>query len=225
MTDPLVALQDRLGYQFKDPQLLRTALTHRSRSRSNYERLEFLGDSVLSLIVAEWLYGRFPDLDEGRLSRMRSEVVRRESLAALARRLGLTESLMLGEGELKSGGFNRDSILSDAMEGVIGAIYRDGGFEPVRATILQHLTPVLVELHPEQAYKDPKSRLQEHLQGLGRPVPVYTIVHIQGEPHQQVFDVACSVEGMEEAFTGTGTSRRAAEQEAARKAYQALLVP
>jgi ribonuclease-3 len=215
-------LQRRLQLQFGDPELLRTALTHRSKSKGNYERLEFLGDSVLGLIAAEYLYQRFPDITEGKLSRMRSTVVRRETLAEVARDIGLAEALILGEGELTSGGFNRDSILADSLEALIGAIYLDAGLDGAREFIFAQFVSHLSQLSPETVYKDPKSKLQEYLQGQGRDVPTYNIVAVSGEAHRQVFEVACHVDGEAVSFRARGTSRRSAEQAAAKQAYLAL---
>lgn len=216
------ALQSRLACEFRDPGLLERALTHRSSGPQNNERLEFLGDSILGFIVAEWLFQRFPDVAEGKLSRMRSAVVRREKLAEIARTLGLQQDLILGEGELKSGGFNRDSILADAMEGIIGAVYLDSGLDSARQLVLRHFDATLIALTSESVYKDPKSRLQEYLQQQNLPVPSYEIVSVEGEPHQQMFQVACFVQGHEAPFLAAGSSRRGAEQSAAAKAFTIL---
>lgn len=215
-------LLEALGVAFSDPGLLERALTHRSRGHRNYERLEFLGDSVLGFVVAENLYHRFPGVPEGKLSRMRSHVVRKETLARIARDLCLQEFMHLGEGELKSGGFNRDSTLSDCLEGIIGAVYLDQGLEATRAFIERHFDDVLGPLAVDTVYKDSKSRLQEYLQQRGEPVPSYDIVSVQGEPHDQVFEVACRVSMSPEPYTGVGSSRRSAEQRAARQALESL---
>lgn len=215
-------LQKGLGLEFSDAGLLERALTHRSRSHDNYERLEFLGDSVLGFVVADELYGRFPDLPEGKLSRMRSYVVRKETLARIARGLSLQDHLKLGEGELKSGGFNRDSILSDCLEAILGAVYLDRGLDGARAFIKRHFEEVLGSLDADTIYKDSKSRLQEFLQQRGEPVPSYDIVSIKGEPHDQEFEVACHVSVCSEPYTGVGSSRRSAEQRAAKEALDSL---
>ncbi len=212
----------RIDYRFDKPQLLTKALTHRSRSVANYERLEFLGDSILGFIVAEWLYYRFPELTEGKLSRMRAAIVRKDTLARVARDLELGAALILGEGELKSGGQERDSILADALEAIIGAIYLDGGLRPCKEFILRVFGGDLDELRTDTAYKDAKSKLQEHLQKYGLPIPNYLIVNVCGEPHCQVFEVECRIDGVEQTFTASGTSRRSAEQSAAEKAIVAL---
>lgn len=215
-------IYSRVHYRFTKPQLLKQALTHRSRSAANYERLEFLGDSILGFIVAEWLYYRFPELTEGKLSRMRAAIVRKDTLAQVARSLELGQALILGEGELKSGGHERDSILADALEAIIGAIFLDGGLSPCKEFVLNVFGPDLDKLRPDTAYKDAKSRLQEYLQKQGLPVPDYLIVNVSGEPHCQVFEVECRIEGIQQTFSATGTSRRNAEQSAAKKAIFAL---
>jgi len=218
----IAELQRKLSYEFKDTNLLTRALTHRSKGPDNNERLEFLGDSILGFLVAEWLYDRFPDVAEGKLSRMRSIVVRKQTLAAHARNLEFPGFLILGEGEQKSGGFNRDSILADALEALIGAVYLDSGIEQARRVVLSRFGTTLRSLSPDGAYKDPKSRLQEFLQQRSLPVPDYEVVSIQGEPHRQVFEVACKVRGCDEAFVATGGSRRDAEQSAAEQAFVTL---
>jgi len=215
-------LQRKLSYEFEDTNLLTRALTHRSKGPDNNERLEFLGDSILGFLVAEWLYDRFPDVAEGKLSRMRSIVVRKQTLAAHARNLEVPKFLILGEGEQKSGGFNRDSILADALEALIGAVYLDSGIEQAKRVVIGRFGATLASLSPDGAYKDPKSRLQEFLQQRSLPVPVYQVVSIEGEPHRQVFEVACKVEGCDESFLATGGSRRDAEQSAAEQAFVRL---
>ena len=216
-------LERALDLKFTNPGLLEQALTHRSRSQVNYERLEFLGDSVLGFVVAEDLYHRFPDIPEGNLSRMRSYVVRKETLARIARAMALQELLQLGEGELKSGGFNRDSILADSLEAIIGAVYLDQGLAAARSFIQRFFEEVLGSLTLDTVYKDAKSRLQEYLQQRGEPVPNYEIVSVSGEPHDQTFEVACLVSLAPEPFRGIGASRRSAEQRAAKRALDALL--
>lgn len=215
-------LEKAFDLRFSNPGLLEQALTHRSRSHRNYERLEFLGDSVLGFVVAEDLYYRFPGSSEGKLSRMRSYVVRQETLAWIARDMALQELLQLGEGELKSGGFNRDSILSDCLEAIIGAVYLDQGMDTARSFIHRFFEDVLASLTVDTVYKDPKSRLQEHLQQRGEPVPEYEVVSVTGEPHDQTFEVACCVSLAPEPFRGAGASRRSAEQRAAQRALDYL---
>jgi ribonuclease-3 len=215
-------LTKRLGYVFRDATLLARALTHRSRSSQNYERLEFLGDSVLSFVIADVLYDRFPQLSEGELTRLRATLVRRETLASLARELDLGDCLELGSGELKSGGFDRDSILADALEAVIGAIYKDGGTEAVRDVVLRRYAPILSNIDPRSILKDPKTRLQEFLQSRSLATPTYTVLDVSGEPHQQHFVVECRVPGLDEAVRGEGSSRRYAEQAAATRACELL---
>lgn len=215
-------LEKAFDLRFLNPKLLERALTHRSRSHENYERLEFLGDSVLGFVVAEELYLRFPATPEGKLSRMRSYVVRKETLARIARSMSLQEYLQLGEGELKSGGFNRDSILADGLEAVIGAVYLDRGLDAAKSFIHRSFDQVLTSLTVDTVYKDSKSRLQEYLQQRGEPVPVYDIVSIGGEPHNQTFKVACRVSLSAEPYMGVGSSRRGAEQRAAKLAFESL---
>ncbi len=218
----LNALHDRLGYRFQDPRLLKQALTHRSVGSVNNERLEFLGDAILNLVIAEALYRRFPHIDEGRLSRLRANLVKGETLAAAARRIELGESLLLGPGELKSGGFRRDSILAGALEAVIGAVYLDGGLEAARTLIHRLLAEELERVSPEGPIKDAKTRLQEYLQGRRLPLPTYSVTAVEGHAHDQVFEVSCRVSVLEEAVVGRGSSRRRAEQQAAQCALQRL---
>lgn len=213
----------RLAYDFTDPGLLERALTHRSKSGCNYERLEFLGDSVLNLVVSAELYERYPDLAEGDLTRLRAVLVRQQTLAELARGLALGDCLGLGGGELKSGGYDRDSILADTLEAVFGAVYRDGGLASATRVILALYEKTLTTLDPRAVPKDPKTRLQEHLQKFGAPLPSYHILEVTGEPHNQRFVVECRVEGLAEAVRGEGASRRRAEQQAAATAYERLV--
>jgi ribonuclease III len=215
-------LTKRLGYVFRDGALLARALTHRSRSSQNYERLEFLGDSILSFVIADVLYDRFPQLSEGELTRLRATLVRRETLATLARELDLGDCLELGSGELKSGGFDRDSILADGLEAVFGAVYKDGGIETVREVVLRLYQPTLNSIDPNSILKDPKTRLQEFLQRKSLATPTYTVLEVSGEPHQQHFVVECRVPGLTEAVRGEGNSRRYAEQAAATCACELL---
>lgn len=222
MSDAEQRLQRRLGYEFEDSELLDRALTHRSVGAHNNERLEFLGDAILGFVVAELLYQAEPDAHEGRLTRLRAHLVRRETLAAIARELQMGEILRLGPGELKSGGRGRDSILADAFEAVIGAIYLDSGMAACRDVLTGLYAQRLAEAAREVGLKDAKTRLQEMLQGRGRPLPRYTVIKREGAAHDQSFTVECQVEGMAHAVTGSGPSRRKAEQEAARRALEEL---
>lgn len=212
MSDELLAI---LEYQFKEPKLLKTALTHRSKGGEHNERLEFLGDSVVNFVIAEILYHQFPKAAEGELSRWRATLVNRDALAVLAKQLNLGKYLFLGPGELRSGGHERDSILSCAMEAIIGAIYLDGGFTVACKHIAKWYESLLNQLSSAASHKDPKTLLQEHLQSLRLPLPIYHVEMTTGEAHQQLFTVSCKVEGMTEKSYGKGTSRRRAEQEAA----------
>ena len=211
-----------LGYRFRDPALLEAALTHRSASRTNYERLEFLGDSVLNFVVALLAFRAFPDAPEGDLSRFRAALVSAPSLAAVAGSLELGEQLRLGSGELKSGGFRRDSILADALEAIIGAIYLDGGLEAASDTVARLLGGKLADLPSAETLKDPKTRLQEQLQSRGLAIPRYALEEIGGEPHEQWFVASCEAPALGLRFVGRGSSRRRAEQEAAQKVLDAL---
>lgn len=211
-------LCEALGYQFREPRLLEEALTHRSSAGRNNERLEFLGDSILNFVIADELYNTHPQASEGELSRLRASLVRRDTLADLARGLALGEFLRLGSGELKSGGFRRASILSDALEAIFGAVYLDGGFVTCRRLILNLYQIRLAKLPAGGELKDPKTRLQEYLQARQLALPVYSILEIAGEAHAQHFTVECSLESVR--TVAVGTSRRQAEQEAARKALE-----
>jgi len=204
-----------IPYRFSDPFLLNEALTHRSHSSSNYERLEFLGDSILNFVIADRLFELRPDDNEGSLSRLRSRVVRGETLARVARRLKLGDHLRMGEGELKSGGYLRDSILADALEAILGAIYLDAGFDTAARVIRDIFESVVVDLPDAETLKDPKTRLQEWLQGRGRPLPVYELVREEGAEHAKKFHVSCRLDDAALSATCTGTSRRKAEQAAA----------
>ena len=213
---------DRLGHRFGDPDLLRRALTHRSAGSKNNERLEFLGDSLVNLIVAEALFQRWPRCDEGELTRARAALVREGSLAEVARALQLGDRLELGPGELKSGGFRRDSILADALEAVIGAIYLDAGFEACRSTVLEWLEPHIAALPAGKTAKDAKTRLQEWLQARQQSLPEYRLVSAEGEDHDKTFNVVCVMDGSGVEAPGTGPSRRQAEQAAAQAALELL---
>lgn len=215
-------LTSKLGYTFKETELLNLALTHRSANGKHNERLEFLGDSILSFVIADELYRRFPKVNEGDMSRMRATLVRGNTLAELGREFDLGDYLKLGPGELKSGGFRRDSILADAVEAIIGAIYLDSDLETARSIVLEWYHGRLEEIKPGASQKDPKTRLQEFLQGRRKPLPVYTVTNIKGEAHNQEFTVACEVAGMDTPVIGKGTSRRKAEQAAAETALEQL---
>ena len=211
------ALEQRLGHRFADRSLLERALTHRSRGAENNERLEFLGDGVLGCAVAEELYRRFPDLSEGKLTRLRASVVREEALAQLATALGLGELLHRGEGEISNASAPQQSMLADAMEAVFGAVFVDGGYEAARKAVLLALGERIAELDPERVAKDPKTQLQELLQGAHRPLPEYRVRAVQGEAHRQSFEVECMLPDSGVRATGTGGSRQKAEQEAAQE--------
>lgn len=215
-------LTKRLGVVFRDAALLARALTHRSHGSQNYERLEFLGDSILGFVIADALYDRFPQLSEGELTRLRATLVRRETLAGLARDLNLGDCLELGSGELKSGGFDRDSILADALEAVFGAVCKDRDFAAARDVVLRLYLPLLNRVDPHSILKDPKTRLQEFLQKQSLDTPVYNVLEVRGEAHLQFFVVECRVPGLAEAIRGEGGSRRHAEQAAAARACEIL---
>jgi ribonuclease-3 len=216
----LEAVQLCIGYEFKDGMLLRRALTHRSYSAAHNERLEFLGDSVVNCAIALALYQKFPQLPEGELSRLRASLVSQPALAALAEQMALGTHLALGEGELKSGGAQRPSILSDTLEAVLGAVLLDGGFEAARQVVDSVFKASLAAISPQSAGKDAKTRLQELLQRKRQPLPQYAVTAIRGEAHEQEFEVECVIAPLNIRCTGRGSSRRRAEQEAARLAYE-----
>ena len=209
-----------IGHRYNQPELLRRALTHRSHGASNNERLEFLGDSVVNCAVALELYHKFPELTEGELSRLRANLVNQQSLAAVARRFDFGAQLKLGEGEVRSGGSRRPSILADAVEAVIGAAFLDAGFEAARRVVRTLLGDEIDAIDPALSGKDPKTLLQEHLQGRRMALPQYAVVATRGEAHEQLFEVECVVPELNIRSLGAGTSRRSAEQEAARQAYE-----
>jgi ribonuclease-3 len=211
----LAELERRLGHPFANPELARQALTHRSYGTPHNERLEFLGDSLLNCAVATLLYERFPRLPEGDLSRLRATLVNQGSLSEVAAKLGLGDMLRLGEGELKSGGFRRPSILADALEALLGAIYLDSGFDAVRAVVERLVGERLDNREGVAVSKDPKTALQEHLQGRKLALPRYSVQRTEGEAHEQIFTVECRVDDLGIAASGQGPSRRAAEQAAA----------
>lgn len=215
-------LYDSIGHVFRDREVLRLALSHCSAGKANNERLEFLGDSILGFLIGEELFRRFPQAREGELSRLRAVLVQKSTLAAIARELGLGEFLILGSGELKSGGANRESILGDAMEAVICALYLDAGLELCRARVLEWFAPRLAALDPVESAKDPKTRLQEHLQARRQTLPVYEVQKVSGKDHAQLFVVSCKAAGLPEPVIGRGGSRREAEQQAAELVLKAL---
>jgi ribonuclease-3 len=212
MANNIGQLQKRLGYQFRDPDLLILALSHRSVASKNNERLEFLGDAILGLVVTDFLYREFPDAREGDLSRMRSHIVRGESLAEAAKQLALGPDLLLGSGEMKSGGHRRDSILGDTVEALIGAIYLDGGIEAAREIVVAWFKSFLDSALQTQPVKDAKTALQEWLQHRNKPLPDYQLIGTGGEAHSRLFTVSCQISAVETTMTATATSRRRAEQ-------------
>jgi ribonuclease-3 len=205
-------LQDRLQYQFSDQTLLTLALSHRSCGSKNNERLEFLGDAVLGLTVSNFLFQRFPEAREGDLSRIRSQIVRAESLAEVARSLDLGPELLLGQGEMKSGGHRRDSILGDTVEALIGAIYLDKGMSAAEQSVVNWFADKLNAVTLDTPVKDPKTALQEWLQARGKPLPEYVVVKTQGEDHSRLFTISCKIANIESAAEATASSRRKAEQ-------------
>jgi len=217
---PIASLCASLDYHFRQPELLEEALTHRSASARNNERLEFLGDALLNVVIAEYLFRHYSKASEGELSRLRASLVKGETLAELARGLKLGDWLRLGPGELKSGGFRRESILSDTLEAVFGAIYLDDGLEACRSAILHLYRDHLARLASASELKDPKTRLQEYLQARQRALPIYNVLEIRGEPHAQSFIVECVVAELR--AVALGSSRRKAEQEAARQLLEQI---
>ncbi len=212
-----------IHYTFQDASLMMMALTHRSFNAQHNERLEFLGDSILSFIVAQELYQRFPKIDEGDLSRLRAQLVKESSLSSIATSMGLGDFIQLGEGELKSAGWRRPSILADTLEAMIGAIYLDAGIEPAHQFVLRFFEKQLNEIDPKLIQKDAKTLLQELLQSQKSDLPIYTVVSIEGEAHSQSFTIECIIKKSNIKTQGIGQSRRIAEQEAASKAYQLML--
>ncbi|WP_175807548.1 ribonuclease III [Burkholderia cenocepacia] len=220
---PSSQLESRLRYEFRNAELLRQALTHRSHSATHNERLEFLGDSVLNCAVAALLFQRFGKLDEGDLSRVRANLVKQQSLYEIAQALNISDGLRLGEGELRSGGFRRPSILADAFEAIIGAVFLDGGFEAAQGVIKRLYIPILDHIDPRTLGKDAKTLLQEYLQGHKIALPTYTVVATHGAAHNQQFEVECTVPKLDVKVSGSGASRRAAEQAAAKKALDEVM--
>lgn len=218
----VILLQNRLGHTFKDATLLQQALTHRSHSTLHNERLEFLGDSILNCVVASLLFDRYTKIDEGDLSRVRANLVKQQSLYEIAQRLELSQFLRLGEGELKSGGFRRPSILADTLEALFGAIFLDAGFDVARDAIRALYIPILDTVDPKTLGKDAKTLLQEYLQGKKIALPQYNVVATHGAAHNQEFEIECLVPKLEIQVFGTGGSRRAGEQAAAKLALEAV---
>ena len=216
------ALCKQLGHVFAQPQLLQRALTHRSYAPEHNERLEFLGDSVLGCVIAKYLYDNYPQLSEGELSRLRSNLVKEDTLVTLAQQLDLGNHLRLGEGERKSGGFRRPSILADAVESLLGAALLDGGFAAAEKVILGLFVPYLEKVDIQTLGKDAKTLLQEYLQGRHIPLPGYSVIATQGQAHAQSFQVECVIPALKISTRGEGSSRRNAEQQAAQAAYQQL---
>ena len=221
ITDP--ALRTFAGHAFTEPALLVQALTHRSAGSPHNERLEFLGDALINQFIAETLYRHWPKADEGALTRARAELVRESALAGIARHLEIGKQLVLGSGEMKTGGHRRDSILADALEALVAAIYLDAGFEPCRAVVLPWFADMIAALPPpNKVGKDAKTRWQEWLQGRQLPLPVYALLHEGGESHARVFRVSCTLAEPVQSTEGEGSSRRAAEQQAAEAALKEL---
>lgn len=216
----LAALEERLGYRFATRALLEQAVTHRSHGAVHNERLEFLGDAVLNCTIAQLLFAKYARLNEGDLSRLRANLVKQSSLADIGETLGLAEFMRLGEGEMKSGGFRRPSILADTVEAIFGAVMVDGGFEPAREAISRQFEPILKHVDPKTLGKDSKTLLQEYLQGKRLPLPLYSVVETRGAAHNQEFEVECAIPKLEISVRGTGRSRRAAEQNAAKLAFE-----
>ncbi len=221
--DELLTWVERsFGYVFLQPALCRSALTHRSAGTDHNERLEFLGDSILNCCVARLLYDAHPEADEGALSRLRASLVSGETLAQVAGELGVGEHVRLGSGELKTGGFRRASILADALEAILGAIFLDGGFDAAAAVVARIIGPRLLDLPAADTLKDPKTRLQEALQAHGLALPTYTLTAAAGDPHAQTFTVSCEVPVFGLAAVGEAGSRRRAEQLSAAKLLDLL---
>lgn len=222
MNDALNRFQERLNYQFSDIELLRHALKHRSAGSKHNERLEFLGDSLVNLFAAESLYHKHPEAPEGDLSSMRSHLVRKESLAEIARSLHLEEVIELGQSALSSGGHRRDSILADAVEAIIAAVYLDGGWQAATDVTAKMMSIPALAIDSVEAVRDSKSLLQEKLQGRGLPIPTYETTSVDGPGHARQFSVSCNISGFDDAFEGQGSNRRTAEQLAAQSALAAI---
>ena len=221
-TKDLKILEKSIKYKFKDIALLELAMTHRSHSGKNNERLEFLGDSILNFILADLLFKKFSDLDEGDLSRLRSQLVKEEPLSKLGNGLNIGDFLNLGVGELKSSGWRRPSILADAFEALIGAIFIDGGMKSAYKFVDDSFADLIDNINPKEIHKDPKTILQEFLQAQKVPLPAYEVIHVEGEAHDQLFSVSCSVAKFDVKAEGGGRSRKIAEQEAAKEAMATI---
>ena len=221
-SDNISGLQKKLGYTFRDERLITTALTHRSFDKNHNERLEYLGDSILGFIIAEALYHHFPDQPEGVLTRFRASLVKRETLARVARSLELGDHILLGTGEKRSGGWRRDSILSNTLEAIIGAIYLDSDIPTCKSFVLNLFQEHINDMSPEQQSKDPKTELQEYLQARKMDLPDYKVVAEEGEAHNRRFTVECRVDALDSTITAQGKSKRAAEQAVARKVLEVL---
>ena len=221
-TKELKILEKSIKYKFKDDKLLALAMTHRSHSGMNNERLEFLGDSILNFVVADLLFKKFNDLDEGDLSRLRSQLVKEEPLSKLGNELKIGDFLNLGVGELKSSGWRRPSILADAFEALIGAIFIDGGMKSAYKFIEDSYADLIEKINPKEIYKDPKTILQEFLQAQKVPLPSYEVINVEGEAHNQLFTVTCVVFKFDVKVEGGGRSRKIAEQEAAKEAMATI---
>ncbi len=222
MNDSLNKLTNTLNYHFKNTDLLELALTHRSVGSGNNERLEYLGDAILGFIIADSLYQKFETIPEGILTRQRASLVKKETLAGLAKNLKLGEFLNLGSGERKSGGWHRDSILANSLEAIIGAVYLDGGFEACREFVTHLYSELLESLSLEDTRKDPKTELQEFLQARKQALPTYQVIAEEGEAHKRVFTVACQLETLASPISASGKSKRMAEQSAAQKTLALL---
>ena len=218
----LDSLSQKLGYQYQDIAVLQHALTHRSVGSKNNERLEFLGDSLVNFMIADILFHQYSNLPEGDMSRVRAYLVKGETLAVIGREYELSDYLVLGPGELKSGGYRRDSIIADAVEAIIASVYEDGGLDQCRALVGRFYAERLENLNPRNIGKDPKTRLQEWLQSRNQPLPVYSIISVNGAAHAQEFIVSCFVEKLNTKFEATASNRRKAEQKAAEDALLAL---
>lgn len=212
----------KIGYEFKNPKLLDLALTHRSYSTQNNERLEFLGDSLVNLIIAEALFIKFTSLKEGKLSRLRADLVKGETLAEISLNLGLNQNLRLGAGELKAGGAKRQSILADVLEALIAAIYLDSNFEIAKARVLDWFAKKLGRIDQQTPSKDHKSRLQEFMQAQKLALPIYKLIEVKGEAHNQTFTIECNLANSQKKFVGIAKSKRFAEQKAAKEALKTL---
>lgn len=217
-----IAIARSLGYLFKKPELLQQALSHRSAQGDNNERLEFLGDAIVNFVIANALFERFPEASEGQLTRLRASLVNQDALAEVADELGLSEMLNLGIGELKSGGARRPSILADAVEAIIAAIFLDSDLNKCQDCVINWYASRLDYIKLDESQKDPKTLLQEHLQSRKQPLPIYRILSIDGQPHEQIFRVECEVQGLHNRPQGEGRSRRRAEQNAASLTLAAL---